>query len=445
MRRTLLLPALLIAAACGSDTSRTPAAAPSIQTGEGRLAVDGGSIWYRVTGTGHATPVVLLHGGPGFSSYYLKPFEDLGSERKVIRYDQLGGGRSGTASDTSLFNIGHFVAELDSLRSHLGVTRWHVIGHSWGTILALEYYRAHPDHVASITFGSPVFDVPAFTKHASELVRTLSDSSQRAIRLAESTGKFETPQYQAAFQEFMGKYVTRHPVQADLDSSFAQFNQTIYVYMQGPSEFTITGTLKNYDVTGFLPSIAVPTLVTVGEYDEVGPELVRRHAAMIPGARFEMFPGSAHMTPWDARDSTLEAERAFLRAADERTSSQGARIAPGRPLVVTLAGGRDKPGLFAQRVTFATGSCGPLHTHDRELHGLVLRGTLLLGVADSGSGRPVVREYTTGDFIPIPAGRLHVEGASDEAEVYVTGVGPVRTTMRDSASRGSCTPASPPR
>jgi pimeloyl-ACP methyl ester carboxylesterase len=291
MRRRILFPALLIAAACGRDSHRVRDSkdivrdSPGAAVGEGHLAVDGGSIWYRVTGTGHATPVVLLHGGPGFSSYYLKPFEDLGNDRKVIRYDQLGG------------------------------------GHSWGTILALEYYRAHPEHVASITFGSPVFDIPAFTKHAAELVRTLSDSSQRAVRQAESTGKFETPSYQAAFDEFMGKYVTRHPVKADLDSSFSQFNQAIYVYMQGPSEFTITGTLKNYDVTGFLPSIAVPTLVTVGQYDEVGPALVRRQAAMIPGARFEVLPGSAHMTPWDARDSSLALEREFLRSADERTST----------------------------------------------------------------------------------------------------------------------------
>jgi proline-specific peptidase len=326
--RRFLLPALLIAAACSRDSDRVPDSkdivrgSPAADIGEGHLAVDGGSIWYRVSGTGQATPVVLLHGGPGFSSYYLKPFEDLGNDRKVIRYDQLGGGKSGTATDTSLFTIAHFVAELDSLRSHLRIGRWHVIGHSWGTILALEYYRAHPEHVASITFGSPVFDIPAFTKHAAELVRTLSDSSQRAVRQAESSGKFETPQYQAAFDEFMGKYVTRHPVKADLDSSFAQFNQSIYVYMQGPSEFTITGTLKNYDVTGFLPSIAVPTLVTVGQYDEVGPELVRRHAAMIPGARLQVFPGSAHMTPWDARDSSLALERAFLRSADQRTSTQ---------------------------------------------------------------------------------------------------------------------------
>jgi proline iminopeptidase len=303
---------MMALAACSGERGRRPAVPP----GEGRLPVPGGTIWYKVSGVGSGTPLVLLHGGPGLSSYYLKPFEELGDERIVVRYDQLGGGKSDTTSDTTLFTIGHFVAELDSLRSHLGVARWHVLGHSWGTILALEYYRAHPDRVASLIFGSPVFDIPAYEHRANELVATLSDSSQRAVRQALASGRYDTPAYQSAVNEFYGLYLFRHPVQADLDSSFASFNQAIYVYMQGPSEFTITGTLKRYDATGFLPKIQVLTLLTVGEFDEVGPELVRKHASQIPGARYVVFAGSAHITPWDAHEANLRVVREFLRSAD---------------------------------------------------------------------------------------------------------------------------------
>jgi proline iminopeptidase len=102
----------------------------------------------------------------------------------------------------------------------------------------------------------------------------------------------------------------------DLDSSFASFNQSIYLYMQGPSEFTITGTLKGYDATSFLPAIRVPTLMTVWEFDEVRPELVQRHAALVPGARYELPAGAAHPTSWDARESNLRVVRDFLRSAD---------------------------------------------------------------------------------------------------------------------------------
>jgi len=312
MPRSSLLALVMAVAACSGERGRRP----SVPRGEARLPLPGGSIWYKVSGNGSGTPVVLLHGGPGFSSYYLKPFEDLGDERVVVRYDQLGGGKSDTTSDTTLFTIAHFVDELDSLRSHLGVGKWHVFGHSWGTILALEYYRAHPDRVASLIFGSPVFDIPAYERRANELVATLSDSSQRAVGRALATGQYDTPAYQGAINEFYGMYLFRHPVQADLDSSFASFNQAIYVYMQGPSEFTITGTLKQYDATGYLPQIEVPTLVTVGEFDEVGSELVRRHSGQIPGARYVLLAGAAHLTSWDAREADLQVVREFLRSAD---------------------------------------------------------------------------------------------------------------------------------
>ena len=190
--------------------------------------------------------------------------------------------------------------ELDSLRSHLGIAKWHVLGHSWGTILAFEYYRAHPDRVASLTFGSPVFDIPAYERRARELLTTLPDSLQRAVARAEAAEKYDGPDYQNAINAFYSLYVFRHPAQPDLDSTFGSFNQAIYNYMQGPSEFTITGTLKAYDVTGSLPEIRLPTLLTVGEYDEVGPELVKGFAARIPGARFQELAGAAHITTWDA-------------------------------------------------------------------------------------------------------------------------------------------------
>lgn len=300
------------ATACAEAAKPNPRLVP----GEYSLAVPGGKIWYKVTGTGTGTPVILLHGGPGFSSFYLKSLEDLGDDRVVIRYDQLGGGKSDKTADTTMFTFAHFVNELDSLRSYLGLERVHILGHSWGTMLGLEYYRAHPTHVASLTFGSAVFDVPAYAQHARELLSTLPDSTQRAITTAEAAGTFDSPAYQNAMNQFYALYVFRHPVPADLDSTFATANQALYMYMQGPSEFTITGTFKDYNATAFLPHISVPTLFTVGEFDEVGPELVKGFADKVPGARYVVLPGAAHITTWDAPDAMNRAVRDFLRSAD---------------------------------------------------------------------------------------------------------------------------------
>jgi proline-specific peptidase len=305
----------LLIISCGGNKD-SKATNPILAIGQGQLAVPGGNIWYKVTGTGKEMPIVLLHGGPGMSSFYLKPFEDLGNDRQVIRYDQLGGGKSDMITDTTMFTIDHFVNELDSLRSYFGINKWHVFGHSWGTILAIEYYRAHPDYVASLTFGSAVFDIPAYAKRAKQLLTTLPDSLQQAIKKAETAGNYQDPLYQEAMNQFYSLYLVQHPIQADMDSTWATYNAGIYIYMQGPSEFTITGTLKNYNSTSLLSQIKVPALFTVGEFDEVGPELVKSFADKVPNSRYILFAGSAHMTPWDAREENVKAVRDFLNSVD---------------------------------------------------------------------------------------------------------------------------------
>ena len=109
------------------------------------------------------------------------------------------------------------------------------------------------------------------------------------------------------------------------------------------------------------------------------------------------------------------------------------------PRVTNLAGDRDRPGLFTQRLRLPANFCGPVHTHDGDLHGLVLRGVLRMGFEDS-AGRLDVREYSAGSFVAVPAGRRHIEGSPVETEIHLSGIGPLRTTVVDSTTRHACTP-----
>jgi proline iminopeptidase len=296
---------------------------PALSTGESHLMVPGGNIWYKVTGTGKGVPVVLIHGGPGGSSFYLKPFEDLDNDRQVVRYDQLGSGKSDVITDTTMFTINHFVKELDLLRSHLGLSKWHLLGHSWGTVVALEYYRAYPVRVSSLTFGSLCFDIPAWEKSTKQLLASFPDSLQEAVLNAELTGNYESPLYEEAMNQFYTKHVWgTNPVQPDFDSLMATFNADLYGYMWGPSEFTITGTLKDYNATSFLPKIKVSTLFTVGEFDEINPDIVKEIAGKVIDSQFALFPSSSHMTPWDARDENVKVVREFLNSVDSLNNIQ---------------------------------------------------------------------------------------------------------------------------
>jgi proline iminopeptidase len=325
VRNSLIAASIVVVAACSkdapppADSAAIAAAAPAsdaLPAGEARLAVDGGNIWYKVSGSGAATPAILLHGGPGFASFYMKSLEALSADRPVVRYDQLGAGHSDGMKDTAMMNIAHFVRELDSLRAKLGYDKFHVVGHSWGTILGLEYYRAHPEHVASLTLMSAALDIPTWEKNAKALVKTLPDSLQKTIAKSEAAGDFKNPAYEAALMEFYGKYVWRTPVQADLDSTFAGVNEALYNYMQGPSEFTITGTLKRYNATPFLKDVKVPVLFTVGEFDEADPPTIKKHAAMTPGAKYAVIPNAAHIVEWDNPEETNRVVRSFLQSVD---------------------------------------------------------------------------------------------------------------------------------
>lgn len=308
-----LLLIILIFSSCENKKSKTSI----LETGEFYLTVPGGNIWYKVTGTSPGVPVVLLHGGPGGSSFYLKVFEKLGNERQVIRYDQLGSGKSDMVTDTTFFTIDHFVQELESLRSHLGLEKWHVFGHSWGTILALEYFRNYPDKVSSLTFGSLCFNIPAWEQSTRKLLSSFPDSLKDGVLKAEVSGNFDDPLYQEAMNLFYAKYVWGpNPQQVEFDSLMATFNTELYGYMWGPSEFTATGTLKGYDATDVLSGIKIPVLFTVGEFDEIDPGFVKEMAGKVIDSRYVMFAGSSHMTPWDAPEESVKVLREFLNSVD---------------------------------------------------------------------------------------------------------------------------------
>jgi proline iminopeptidase len=287
-----------------------------IQKDEGFINVDGGKVWYRVVGNGNKTPILVLHGGPGAPSYYLKPLSALGVDRKVIFYDQLGCGKSERNNDTTLMTVDHFVEELKTVVQHFGLKEFYLYGQSWGTMLGTDYYLKYPQGIKALILSSPAISIPLWLKDADILLTTLPDSIQNAVRINEQNKTFSAPAYQEAIQVYYQNFVARKlPWSADIDSTFSQLGQS-YQYMWGPSEFTATGSLKTYDQTSRLGEIKVPTLFITGEFDEARPSTVKYYQSLVPGAKFEVIEGAAHITMQDKPEESNRVVIDFLNSLE---------------------------------------------------------------------------------------------------------------------------------
>lgn len=284
---------------------------------EGFIEVEGGKVWYQIVGSGNATPLLLLHGGPGATSHYLKPLEKVAVDRPVIFYDQLGAGRSPAPADSSLWTVERFVKELAQVRAALRLKEVHILGHSWGSMLAMDYMLTEPEGVKSLIFASPALNISRWTADARELLKALPEETQAVIEHHEREGTTDTPEYQEAVMDYYGLYLSRSdPWSPHLLAAFEGFNTELYGYMWGPSEFTATGTLQEYNREPDLPNLDLPVLFTAGRYDEATPETVRHFQSLVPNAEIRIFENSAHVPMLDEPDAYAGAIRSFLNNAE---------------------------------------------------------------------------------------------------------------------------------
>ena len=289
-----------------------------LTSGEGYVEVTGGKVWYRIVGDGDKTPLLLLHGGPGFPSYYLNPLADLSKERPIIFFDQLGCGRSDSNNDSSLMTVDAFVEQLEQLRAALGLKEFYLYGHSWGTMLGIDYYLKYPIYIKALVFASPALSVSKWINDAEELIATLPDSIQLAIKINVENGTYDSPEYQQAINVYYQNFVARKlPWDANMDSTFSEANSEIYNYMWGPSEFTATGNLKDYERCDKLAKIEIPTLFVCGEYDEARPSTVQYYQSLTPGSKFTMIKDAAHVTMHDNPKQDIQVIGNFLLEIEE--------------------------------------------------------------------------------------------------------------------------------
>jgi proline-specific peptidase len=291
---------------------------PLDESREGRIAVNGGEIWYRIVGRDGGVPLLTLHGGPGGGHDYLEPLEGLAGERPVVFYDQLGCGRADQPDDRSLWHINRFVQEVDEVRDALGLDRVHLLGQSWGGWLAIEYMLGKPDGIVSLTLASTSASTAEFVREANRLIDELPPDMRDALRRGEREQNFDSPEYLSAMEEFYRRHVCRLDPWPDavLRTAANLDGNPVYLTMNGPNEFTVIGNLKDWDRTARLNEIRVPTLITVGRYDEITPNCAETLHAGIAGSEIRVFERSGHCAHLEEPDEYLALLSDFLRRAE---------------------------------------------------------------------------------------------------------------------------------
>ena len=282
---------------------------------QGTIDTDGGKIWYGLTGNreSSATPLIVIHGGPGMTHNYLYPLTDLADRRQVIFYDQLDAGLSERPNDPENWNLARFLGEIDDLRESLNLRKSVIFGNSWGATIAASYAAKDPTGIEKLILSSPLINTEQWLADNKVHRKNLPSDVLSVMDRCEKEGQESSQEYQDAVDVFYNRHFCRASPWPDyVMETMDTLNETCYAGMWGPNEFTCNGLLRDYDGLAELKSIQTPTLITCGEFDEAAPASCKTFSQLIPDARYAEFEDASHLTFVDSREKYIETLRKFF-------------------------------------------------------------------------------------------------------------------------------------
>ncbi len=287
-----------------------------IETAKGKF-----NIWTKRIGNNPKVKILLLAGGPGCTHEYFECFESFlpTEDIEMIYYDQLGCGRSENPKDTSLWDLARYVEEVEQVRISLGLNKdnFYLLGHSWGGILAMEYATKYQKNLKGLIISNMMASCPEYGKYAQNvLAKQFDPKVLDTIRSLEKANDFKNPKYmELLMPHFYAKHICRIPIEKwpnPMTRSFDQINNSLYVTMQGPSEFGISGKLTNWDKSQFLKDIQVPTLVIGASHDTMDPKYMEWMSKEFPKGEYLLCPDGSHMCMYDDQQTYFKGLISFL-------------------------------------------------------------------------------------------------------------------------------------
>lgn len=280
------------------------------------------NVWTKRIGNNPTVKLLLLNGGPGATHEYFECMESfLPAEGiEIIYYDQLGCGNSQDPKDTSIWDLPRYVEEVEQLRKALNLTNdnFYLLGHSWGGILAMEYALKYQQNLKGLIISNMMASAPEYGKYADEvLAKQMDPKVLDTIRAIEAAKDFSNPKYmELLYPNFYMEHILRMPLEAwpePVNRSFAKMNQSLYVTMQGPSEFGISGKLEKWDVKASLKNITVPTLVVGAKHDTMDPAHMEWMSKEVKNGTYLFCANGSHMSLYDDQQTYMNGLISFMK------------------------------------------------------------------------------------------------------------------------------------
>ena len=294
-----------------------------IETPKGKF-----NIWTKRVGKNPKIKILLLNGGPGATHEYFECFESfLPAEGfEFIYYDQLGCGNSDNPKDTAMWDLPRYVEEVEQVRKALKLDKdnFYLLGHSWGGILAMQYALKYQEHLKGLIISNMMCSADAYVKYANDVLAPQMDPKVLdTIRQIEKKGDFENPKYmELLYPNFYAKHICRIPMEQwpePMTRSFGKMNQSLYVTMQGPSEFGLSGKLLKWDLSKQMSSLKLPVLTIGGTHDTMDPEHMKWMSKQVQNGDYLYCANGSHLSMWDDQKTYINGVLKFIRSVDGGT------------------------------------------------------------------------------------------------------------------------------
>ncbi|MCC6814812.1 MAG: proline iminopeptidase-family hydrolase [Saprospiraceae bacterium] len=334
MKKYYILFLFTIINACNYEINRNKASIPSyfaqseegIQDGNVRVLKINTldtihKIWTKTIGNNSNKKLLLLSGGPGCSHEYFECFESFLPEHgiEIIYYDQLGTGHSDNPNDTAYWDLNRYVEEVEQVRVQLKLDKsnFYLLGHSWGGILAMEYAVKYGNNIKGLIISNMMASCPKYDQYAEEyLSKKIDQSILDTIKRIEKEEDFENPEYmRLLLPNFYNQFICRIPLEEwpePLTRCFEKLNHSLYVTMQGPSEFGISGKLEKWDRSEYLKDFNMPVLVIGGNFDTMDPDYLKWMSQQIKNSEFLLCTKGSHMSMYDDQERYFDGLISFL-------------------------------------------------------------------------------------------------------------------------------------